>query len=83
MDIFQIQKIAQNKKLDHEFEHALQEQYYIQKVAEHRIRQVRKDVNTIASVSVNTVTLGAFYVLSAIMFQKIYDITGGTPLIIF
>ena len=83
MDIFQIQKIAQNKKLDHEFEHALQEQYYIQKTAEYRIRQIRKDVNMLAGISVNGVTLAAFYILSAIMFQKIYDITGGTPLIVF
>jgi len=83
MNIFEIQRVANNKKLDHEFEHALQEQYYIQKTAEYRIAQIRKDVNMLAGVSVNGVTLAAFYILSAIMFQKIYDITGGTPLIIF
>ena len=80
MDIFQIQKIANNKKLDHEFESILQEQYFLNRQAQYRISQIRKDVNMLAGISVNGATLMAFYFLAAIMFQKIYDITGGTPL---
>ena len=80
MDIFQIQKIANNKKLDHEFESTLQEQYFLKRQAQYRISQIRKDVNMLAGISVNGATLMAFYFLAAIMFQKIYDITGGTPL---
>ena len=80
MDIFQIQKIANNKKLDHEFESILQEQYFLKRQAQYRISQIRKDVNMLAGISVNGATLMAFYFLAAIMFQKIYDITGGTPL---
>jgi len=83
MNIFEIQKVASTKKLDHEFENLLQEKYFLQKQAEYRAAQIRKDVNMLAGVSVNGATLMAFYILSAIMFQKIYDITGGTPLITF
>lgn len=83
MDIFQIQNIANNKKLDHEFEHALQEQYFLKKQAQYRISQIRKDVNMLAGISVNGATLMAFYFLANIMFTKIYDITGGTPLSIW
>ena len=83
MNIFEIQKVASTKKLDHEFENLLQEKYFLQKQAEYRAAQIRKDVNLLAGVSVNGATLMAFYILSAIMFQKIYDITGGTPLITF
>ena len=83
MNIFEIQKVASTKKLDHEFENLLQEKYFLQKQAEYRAAQIRKDVNMLAGVSVNGITLGALYVVSAIMFQKIYDITGGTPLITF
>ena len=71
------------KKLDHEFNNLLHERLFLQKRAEYRAAQIRKDVNMLAGVSVNGITIGAFYVLSAIMFQKIYDITGGTPLITF
>ena len=81
MNIFEIQKVASTKKLDHEFENLLQEKYFLQKQAEYRAAQIRKDVNLLAGVSVNGATLMAFYILSAIMFQKIYDITGGTPII--
>ena len=81
MNIFEIQKVASTKKLDHEFENLLQEKYFLQKQAEYRAAQIRKDVNMLAGVSVNGATLMAFYILSAIMFQKIYDITGGTPII--
>lgn len=80
MDIFQIQKIANNKKADYEFESMLQEQYFLKRQAQYRISQIRKDVNMLAGISVNGATLMAFYFLAAIMFQKIYDITGGTPL---
>ena len=69
------------KKLDHEFNNLLHERLFLQKRAEYRAAQIRKDVNMLAGVSVNGITIGAFYVLSAIMFQKIYDITGGTPII--
>jgi len=71
------------KKLDYEFNNLLHERLFIQKRAEYRITQIRKDVNMLASVSVNGATLMAFYILSTIMFQKIYNITGGTPLITF
>ena len=71
------------KKLDYEFNNLLHERLFLQKRAEYRAAQIRKDVNMLAGVSVNGITIGAFYVLSAIMFQKIYDITGGTPLITF
>ena len=81
MNIFEIQKVASTKKLDHEFENLLQEKYFLQKQAEYRAAQIRKDVNLFAGVSVNGATLMDFYILSAIMFQKIYDITGGTPII--
>ena len=80
MDIFQIQKIANNKKADYEFESTLQEQYFLKRQAQYRISQIRKDVNMLAGISVNGATLMAFYFLAAIMFQKIYAITGGTPL---
>ena len=83
MSIFEIQRVTENKRLDREFDNMLQEKYFLQKQAEYRAAQIRKDVNMLAGVSVNGVTLAAFYILSAIMFQKIYDITGGTPLIIF
>ena len=83
MSIFEIQRVTENKRLDREFDNILQEKYFLQKQAEYRAAQIRKDVNMLAGVSVNGVTLAAFYILSAIMFQKIYDITGGTPLIIF
>ena len=83
MNIFEIQRVANTNKLDHEFNNLLQEKYFLQKQAENRAAQIRKDVNMLAGVSVNGITLGAFYVVSAIMFQKIYDITGGTPLITF
>ena len=71
------------KKLDYEFNNLLHERLFIQKQAEYRVAQIRKDVNMLASVSVNGATLMAFYILSTIMFQKIYNITGGTPLITF
>ena len=71
------------KKLDHEFNDLLHERLFLQKRAEYRAAQIRKDVNMLASISVNGATLMAFYVMSTIMFQKIYDITGGTPLITF
>ena len=71
------------KKLDYEFNNLLHERLFIQKRAEYRITQIRKDVNMLASVSVNGASLMAFYILSTIMFQKIYNITGGTPLITF
>ena len=83
MNIFEIQRVANTNKLDREFDNMLQEKYFLQKQAEYRAAQIRKDVNMLAGVSVNGITLGAFYVLSAIMFQKIYDITGGTPIITF
>ena len=83
MNIFEIQKVASTKKLDHEFENLLQEKYFLQKQAEYRAAQIRKDVNMLAGISVNGATLMAFYILSALMFQKIYDITCGTPLITF
>jgi len=71
------------KKLDYEFNNLLHERLFIQKQAEYRVAQIRKDVNMLASVSVNGITLMAFYILSTMMFQKIYNITGGTPLITF
>ena len=71
------------KKLDYEFNNLLHERLFIQKRAEYRASQIRKDVNMLASVSVNGITLMAFYILSTMMFQKIYNITGGTPLITF
>ena len=79
-----LKKVGVNtQKLDFEFNNLLHERLFIQKQAEYRIAQIRKDVNTLAGVSVNGVTLMAFYILNTIMFQKIYDITGGTPLTIF
>ena len=71
------------KELDNKFNDLLHERLFLQKKAEYQAAQIRKDVNMLAGVSVNGITIGAFYVLSAIMFQKIYDITGGTPLITF
>ena len=71
------------KELDNKFNNLLHERLFLQKRAEYQAAQIRKDVNMLAGVSVNGITIGAFYVLSAIMFQKIYDITGGTPLITF
>ena len=71
------------KELDNKFNNLLHERLFLQKRAESQAAQIRKDVNMLAGVSVNGITIGAFYVLSAIMFQKIYDITGGTPLITF
>tara|TARA_Y100000816_G_scaffold161776_1_gene115755 strand:- start:1060 stop:1296 length:237 start_codon:yes stop_codon:yes gene_type:complete len=71
------------KELDNKFNDLLHERLFLQKRAEYQAAQIRKDVNMLAGVSVNGITIGAFYVLSAIMFQKIYDITGGTPLITF
>ena len=71
------------KELDNKFNDLLHERLFLQKRAEYQAAQIRKDVNMMAGVSVNAITIGAFYVLSAIMFQKIYDITGGTPLITF
>ena len=69
------------KELDNKFNNLLHERLFLQKRAEYQAAQIRKDVNMLAGVSVNGITIGAFYVLSAIMFQKIYDITGGTPII--
>ena len=69
------------KELDNKFNDLLHERLFLQKRAEYQAAQIRKDVNMLAGVSVNGITIGAFYVLSAIMFQKIYDITGGTPII--
>ena len=71
------------KELDNKFNDLLHERLFLQKRAEYQAAQIRKDVNMLAGVSVNGITIGAFYVLSAIMFQKIYDITGGTPLLTF
>ena len=71
------------KELDNKFNDLLHERLFLQRRAEYQAAQIRKDVNMLAGVSVNGITIGAFYVLSAIMFQKIYDITGGTPLITF
>ena len=71
------------KELDNKFNDLLHERLFLRKRAEYQAAQIRKDVNMLAGVSVNGITIGAFYVLSAIMFQKIYDITGGTPLITF
>ena len=71
------------KELDNKFNDLLHERLFLQKRAEYQAAQIPKDVNMLAGVSVNGITIGAFYVLSAIMFQKIYDITGGTPLITF
>ena len=71
------------KELDNKFNNLLHERLFLQKRAEYQAAQIRKDVNMLAGVSVNGITIGAFYVLSAIMFQKIYDITGGAPLITF
>ena len=71
------------KELDNKFNDLLHERLFLQKRAEYQAAQIRKDVNMLAGVSVNGITIGAFYILSAIMFQKIYDITGGTPLITF
>ena len=71
------------KELDNKFNDLLHERLFLQKRAEYQAAQIRKDVNMLAGGSVNGITIGAFYVLSAIMFQKIYDITGGTPLITF
>ena len=71
------------KELDNKFNDLLHERLFLQKRAEYQAAQIRKEVNMLAGVSVNGITIGAFYVLSAIMFQKIYDITGGTPLITF
>ena len=69
------------KELDNKFNDLLHERLFLQKRAEYQAAQICKDVNMLAGVSVNGITIGAFYVLSAIMFQKIYDITGGTPII--
>ena len=74
---------VKTKELDNKFNDLLHERLFLQKRAEYQAAQIRKDVNLLAGVSVNGITIGAFYVLSAIMFQKIYDITGGTPLITF
>ena len=71
------------KELDNKFNDLLHERLFLQKRAEYQAAQIRKDVNMLAGGSVTGITIGAFYVLSAIMFQKIYDITGGTPLITF
>jgi len=69
------------KKLDYEFNNLLHERLFIQKQAEYRASQIRKDVNMLASVSVNGATLMAFYILSTILFEKIYSITGGTSIL--
>lgn len=69
------------KKLDYEFNNLLHERLFIQKRAEYRAGQIRKDVNMLASVSVNGATLMAFYILSTILFEKIYSITGGTSIL--
>ena len=45
------------KKLDHEFNNLLQERLFLQKRAEYRAAQIRKDVNMLASISVNGSTL--------------------------
>lgn len=79
MNIFEIPKID-TRELDRQFDNAYHQQLFLQKQAEHRALQIRKDVDMLAGISVNGITLGAFYVVAGMIFQKIYDITGGTPL---
>ena len=79
MNIFEIPKVD-TRELDRQFDNAYHQQLFLQKQAQYRIQQIRKDVDMLAGISVNGITLGAFYIVAGIIFQKIYDITGGTPL---
>lgn len=79
MNIFEIPRID-TKELDRQFDNMYHQQLFLQKQAEYRARQIRKDVNMLAGISVNGITLCAFYIVAGMIFQKIYDITGGTPL---
>ena len=79
MNIFEIPRID-TKELDRQFDNTYHQQLFLQKQAEYRATQIRKDVNMLAGVSVNGITLLAFYIVAGMIFQKIYNITGGTPL---
>jgi len=68
------------QKLDKDFNNLLHKRLFLQKKSEYRAAQLRKDVNMVASVVTNGVTLVAFYTVAGIIFQKIYDITGGSTI---
>ena len=80
MNIFEIPKVVDTRELDRQFDSIYHQQVFLQKQALYRAEQIRKDVDMLAGISVNGITIGAFYIVAGIIFQKIYDITGGTPL---